>query len=73
MKLQATEINAYQAAFIKDSYSELELCVHWNRCLKAIYNRRKNGKMPPYFIHGKQIRYLKSDVKAFEQENNLSA
>ena len=66
MQLKTSEINALQIAFIKASFSQIELCAHWNKCSKAIYNRRKDRKMPPYFYQGKQIRYLRSDVEAFE-------
>ena len=32
-------------------------------------NKRKAGKMPPHFLRGHQIRYLVSDIEAYEKLN----
>ncbi len=55
----------------QDSISDLQYCVNRNICPKTSYNRRKSGKMPPHFLHGKQVRYLLSDIEAFEQSQQL--
>ena len=51
------------------SFSDIELCAHWTICPKALYNKRKAGKMPPHFLRGQQIRYLVSDIEAYEKLN----
>jgi len=55
----------------QDSISEYELCVKLKKCPRTLLNRRKSGKMPPHFLHGKQVRYLLSDIEAFEQSQQL--
>jgi len=49
------------------SFSEIELCAHWGICPKTAHNRRKIGKMPTHFKQGHQVRYLVSDIEAYEQ------
>jgi|LauGreDrversion4_2_1035121.scaffolds.fasta_scaffold837936_1 hypothetical protein len=51
------------------SFSDIELCAHWRICPRTSLNRRKAGKMPPHFLRGQQIRYLVSDIEAYEKLN----
>ena len=51
------------------SFSDLELCVHFGICPRTSLNRRRSGKMPPHFLKGKQVRYLVSDIEAYEKLN----
>jgi hypothetical protein len=51
------------------SFSDLELCVHLGICPRTSLNRRRSGKMPPHFLKGKQVRYLVSDIEAYEKLN----
>jgi hypothetical protein len=55
-----------------NSISELELCVRWSKCPRSLLNFRKAGKVPAFFILKRQIRYLLSDVIAFEQLPKLT-
>ena len=64
---QNTAQNTAQNATKHASFSEIELCAHWRICPKTAHNRRKIGKMPPHFKQGHQVRYLVSDIEAFEQ------
>ncbi|MEI6067959.1 MAG: helix-turn-helix domain-containing protein [Methylococcaceae bacterium] len=65
--------SASQAPTSQASFSEIEICAHWSMCPKTAYNRRNAGNMPPHFVEGKQrkIRYLVSDIEAFEQAQQL--
>jgi hypothetical protein len=47
------------------SYSETELCAMWHKSPKALYNRRKLGKMPAHYRNGIEVRYLATDVNAY--------
>jgi hypothetical protein len=69
MLAKATPHQASQDYTTQASFSETELCGHWGKCPKALYNRRKAGKMPPHFLRGHQIRYLVSDIEAYEKLN----
>jgi len=51
--------------------SEVESSIILNKSLRTLFNLRKSGKMPPHFLHGKQVRYLLSDIEAFEQSQQL--
>ena len=51
------------------SVSDLELCVRLGICPRTSLNRRRSGKMPPHFLKGKQVRYLVSDIEAYEKLN----
>jgi hypothetical protein len=51
------------------SFSDIELCAHWTICPRTSLNRRRSGKMPPHFLKGKQVRYLVSDIEAYEKLN----
>ncbi len=64
MSHQTQENQASQQA----SFSETELCAHWSICPRTANNRRNAGKMPSHFMQGKQIRYLVSDIEAYEQK-----
>jgi len=55
------------------SFSDIELCAHWRICPRTSLNRRKAGKMPPYFLQGKQVRYLLSDIEEFEHQAAIKA
>lgn len=50
------------------SFSEYELCAHWSKCPKSLFNMRRAGKIP-FFRQGMQIRYLLSDIEAFERKH----
>jgi hypothetical protein len=63
MSHQTQENQASQQA----SFSETELCAHWSKCPRTLYNRRKSGNMPAHFMRGQQVRYLLSDIEAYEQ------
>ena len=68
MLAKATTTTASQD-YTQASFSETALCARWKKCPKALYNYRKAGKMPPHFMRGKQIRYLLSDIEAYEKLN----
>ena len=55
------------------SVSDLELCVRLDKCPRTLLNWRKNGKMPPHFLKGKQVRYLVSDIEEFERQSAITA
>jgi hypothetical protein len=40
-----------------------------DKCPRTLLNWRKKGKMPPHFLKGKQVRYLVSDIEAYEKLN----
>jgi hypothetical protein len=67
MLVKATPTKASQDLHTQASFSEIELCVHWRFCPKTAFNRRKQGRMPPHFFSGQQVRYLVSDIEAFEK------
>jgi hypothetical protein len=67
MKHQATPTKASQDNHTQASFSETELCAHWGLCPKTAFNRRKQGRMPPHFFSGQQIRYLVSDIENYEK------
>ena len=69
MLAKATPTTASQDPHTQASFSEIELCAHWGICPKTSFNRRKQGRMPPHFFSGQQVRYLMSDVEAFEKLN----
>jgi hypothetical protein len=48
------------------SFSETELCAHWKKCPRTLLNWRKAGLTPPHFMRGQQVRYLLSDIEAYE-------
>jgi len=52
----------------QDSISETELCVCFGKCPRTLMYWRKAGRMPQHFLCGKQVRYLLSEIAAFEQE-----
>ena len=67
MLAKATSTKASQDNHTQASFSEIELCAHWSLCPKTAFNRRKQGRMPPHFFSGQQVRYLLSDIEAFEK------
>ena len=56
-----------QPATNNQSISEVELCVRLRKCPRTIFSWRKSGKTPPHFVINKKVRYLLSDVIAFEE------
>ena len=69
MLAKATPTTASQDLHTQASFSETELCAHWGICPRTSLNRRRSGKMPPHFLKGKQVRYLVSDIEAYEKLN----
>jgi predicted DNA-binding transcriptional regulator AlpA len=67
MSNQTVVNKANQTTSTQASFSEIELCAHWSICPKTAHNRRNAGKFPPHFKQGQQVRYLLSDIEAFEQ------
>jgi hypothetical protein len=64
---QTAAPQAPTAIHTQASFSEIELCAHWSICPKTAHNRRKIGNMPVHFKQGHQVRYLVSDIEAYEQ------
>lgn len=58
------------------SISEAELCIRWNKSTRTLLKYRKAGKTPTHFTktdkYRAQVRYLLSDVEAFEKQNHIS-
>ena len=58
---------------IPPSLSEMEYAVRLELGVRAMFNRRKSGKLPPHFFAPhptgpkQQVRYLLSDVEAHER------
>lgn len=59
-----------QPAINNKSISEVELCVRLRKSPRTLFNWRQSGIAPPYFKIKKQIRYLLSDVIAFEENRH---
>lgn len=49
------------------SLSETNLCSRWDKCPRSLLNWRKAGKMPVHYMQGQQVRYLLTDIEAFEK------
>jgi hypothetical protein len=49
--------------------SELEYCLLKGVSPRTMLTRRKQGKTPPYFLEGRQIRYRLSDIADHEQNS----
>lgn len=60
---------APQATYAQASFSEVELCAHWNKSPRTLFNWRKAGKMPAFFRRGSEVRYLLSDIEKFEKNS----
>jgi hypothetical protein len=51
------------------SISEIALAARLKKSPRTLLNWRKNGKTPPHFVRGRQVRYLIADIERFEIEH----
>ena len=65
-----SQITAVSAA-PRVSFSEIELCARLGRCPRSLLNWRTGGSKPkiPFFRQGQQVRYLLTDIEAFEKSH----